>query len=194
MWRFHVITGVLAVVVGVGLVAGCEQEAARSADAGDGDAAAVVTTATVELVADAQAALDQILVSYLAVGERLAADEFEGVVAELATLHDAAHDLGGSDAPGIADAAHAVASPVHHVPEDLDEARELFAALSEAVIALTELAPPSDAAAPTLYRGQCPMVEADWLQTEERVVNPYMGKSMLRCGTVEPAAGTVERG
>jgi hypothetical protein len=29
------------------------------------------------------------------------------------------------------------------------------------------------------------MVKANWLQTEKTVVNPYMGKSMLTCGTLK---------
>lgn len=43
----------------------------------------------------------------------------------------------------------------------------------------------------TLYKVHCPMAfnhqGADWLSTENEVKNPYYGKDMLECGTVEEA-------
>lgn len=143
----------------------------------------------VELDAESQAALDRIMTAYLGVSQRLADDEMEEVLTQLDELHDAAHALMRSDAPGVEARARAVAEPVHQIPADLEEARELFKSLSAAMVDLTSLAAPSDEAAPTLYRAHCPMVEGDWLQTEQELVNPYMGQDMLRCGTLE---GTVK--
>lgn len=141
--------------------------------------------AQAELDAKAHAALDQIVTSYLTVQQRLAADEIEGVADKLMELHDAAHALMRSQTPGVREKARAVAETVHDMPESLDEARKVFKALSAATLELVKLAPPSDAAAPSLYAAHCPMAEASWLQSGQQLVNPYMGPGMLRCGTVE---------
>ena len=69
--------------------------------------------------------------------------------------------------------------------KDLAAQRGLLKSISAEVIALLRAAPPSGM---NLRVFQCPMVQAEWLQEEEGVVNPYMGTEMLRCG--EPV-GTV---
>lgn len=140
--------------------------------------------AQVELDARAQAALDQIVTSYLTVQQRLAADEIEGVADKLMELHDAAHALMRSPAPGVREKARAVAETVHDMPESLDEARQVFKALSAMTLELVKVASPSDAAAPSLYAAHCPMAEAGWLQSGQQLANPYMGSGMLRCGTL----------
>lgn len=58
--------------------------------------------------------------------------------------------------------------------------RKKFEALSAAMIAFAEKAAP----AKKLYVIHCPMKKADWLQTDEKVRNPYLGKSMPDCGQV----------
>src|SRR3954471_5180967 len=35
------------------------------------------------------------------------------------------------------------------------------------------------------YRVNCPMVKKDWVQTSEKISNPYAGKEMLTCGVVK---------
>jgi hypothetical protein len=35
---------------------------------------------------------------------------------------------------------------------------------------------------PGLFVMTCPMARADWVQTDKKVRNPYMGKVMLECG------------
>ena len=32
-------------------------------------------------------------------------------------------------------------------------------------------------------KAYCPMADADWIQTDNVLANPYFGASMLRCGT-----------
>ncbi|MDQ6861893.1 MAG: hypothetical protein M3032_12150 [Verrucomicrobiota bacterium] len=35
------------------------------------------------------------------------------------------------------------------------------------------------------YRVNCPMVKKDWVQTSEKISNPYAGREMLTCGVVK---------
>ncbi|KQS92374.1 DUF3347 domain-containing protein [Chryseobacterium sp. Leaf394] len=36
-----------------------------------------------------------------------------------------------------------------------------------------------------VYVQYCPMVQAGWLSSESKIINPYYGSSMLNCGTVQ---------
>ncbi len=71
----------------------------------------------------------------------------------------------------------------------LAEQRKLFTPLSEAVIAMAEVCPPSKAVVEKLYVMFCPMKKARWLQTTGEVANPYYTTEMKQCGEVK---GTVE--
>lgn len=68
-------------------------------------------------------------------------------------------------------------------PTSLDAARSRFSSLSEAVVSIVA----SDARlAKERHVYECPMVSGafnKWLQTGERLENPYMGKKMLTCGS-----------
>ena len=35
------------------------------------------------------------------------------------------------------------------------------------------------------YRVNCPMLKKDWVQTSEKISNPYAGREMLTCGVVK---------
>jgi hypothetical protein len=66
--------------------------------------------------------------------------------------------------------------------DDLSEARGAFGEVSRAIVSLLS-------AAPSLQEGlhvyECPMAEGykKWVQHEEGVSNPYMGREMPKCGT-----------
>lgn len=64
--------------------------------------------------------------------------------------------------------------------------RKLFQRVSEVMISMTKTFRPVDN---TLYIQHCPMADndkgADWLSTEEEVMNPYFGATMLKCGWVK---------
>ena len=66
--------------------------------------------------------------------------------------------------------------------KDLKVAREAFKPLSASLV---KYLADHKAGKGTYHEGYCPMVKANWLQTEKSVVNPYMGKSMLTCGTLK---------
>lgn len=130
--------------------------------------------------------VDVTVKSYLAVQTLLAADTTDGVAAELKKLHDAAAGLAAQAADEKVKAeATAVAKASETAPKDLKEARAAFKPLSGAVIRLTQLVAPTADAASALYEATCPMAKAEWLQSSEEVVNPYMGKEMLDCGTLK---------
>ncbi|RUO31097.1 efflux RND transporter periplasmic adaptor subunit [Aliidiomarina soli] len=73
------------------------------------------------------------------------------------------------------------AGHAHHV-DSLDRARELFQLHSQAMIALAR----ADYLEVNAYLMFCPMAfdnqGAYWLQPDNRLLNPYFGGSMLRCG------------
>ena len=62
--------------------------------------------------------------------------------------------------------------------DSLEKAREHFKAISEECIKMM-------AGVEGQYVFTCPMVKADWLQTDSKQVsNPYMGKKMPTCGDI----------
>lgn len=69
---------------------------------------------------------------------------------------------------------------------DLSEQREHLEPLSEATFALTKAFGATDQ---KLYYQHCPMALNDkgayWISTEQKIMNPYFGESMLNCGTNE---------
>ena len=66
--------------------------------------------------------------------------------------------------------------------KDLKAAREAFKPLSAS---LTKYLADNKAGKGVYHEGYCPMVKSSWLQKETEVRNPYMGKSMLTCGTLK---------
>jgi multidrug efflux pump subunit AcrA (membrane-fusion protein) len=74
---------------------------------------------------------------------------------------------------------------LHHL--DLDKARlEAFRPISHAVVTLATLVR-GEGVATTYHHMFCPMVKGgagDWLQPTSRLLNPYYGSEMLRCGEV----------
>jgi len=72
--------------------------------------------------------------------------------------------------------------------KDLSAQRGVLKALSTAMVALLRAQP----AGRLLYVAHCPMVNADWIQDSDTILNPYMGREMPKCGmvteTVKPTA------
>lgn len=70
--------------------------------------------------------------------------------------------------------------------KDLETQRKQFDFLSQALIHAVKV---FGAASDTLYIQHCPMAfddnGADWLSAEDKVLNPYFGEAMLRCGIIE---------
>jgi multidrug efflux pump subunit AcrA (membrane-fusion protein) len=151
------------------------------------------------LPAEAQKSVDRLTRAYLSLHALLTQDRAAGGEAELKTIRQAALELAESPNPAVRGRAEEVARAAVRQPEDLAKLRAAFKSLSEAVIALIRLAPPTRAVAPILREVFCPMAKASWLQTAEKVQNPYYGKgsNMSDCGEVkgviEPRPAKIDR-
>lgn len=66
--------------------------------------------------------------------------------------------------------------------DDIKKQREVFASLSDNMIALAKGIKMSDK---EVYIDYCPMKKASWLSAEKAIKNPYYGNSMLTCGCVK---------
>ncbi len=74
---------------------------------------------------------------------------------------------------------------------DLNGAREAFKTLSQSLIGYVSKNP---ALAGTYRQIHCSMANADWLQKESTVNNPYLGKAMSRCGEFVKSSSNEESG
>ncbi len=105
----------------------------------------------------------------------LAQDSLQDVAKEAQAIAKAVNDDATTTFPkNVAQQAGAAARAA-----DLRGAREAFKPLSQSLIAYVSKHP---ALAGTYRQVHCPMANADWLQKEPTVNNPYMGKEMLHCG------------
>ena len=86
----------------------------------------------------------------------------------------------------------------HSQAADLDQLRERFEPISEALLRVVDAFGHTRNAA--LHRAFCPMAfdnkGAAWLQAGEKIANPYFGHKMLRCGEIQrefPPVGSALR-
>jgi hypothetical protein len=100
----------------------------------------------------------QFLTRYEKVRDALAADD-------LSAAKTAANDFGDEGA--------ALAKS-----NSLKEARVAFEKLSDKAKQLA-------AGQSGYYIVNCPMLKKDWVQTSEKIANPYYGKQMLACGEIK---------
>ncbi len=134
-----------------------------------------------DISADAQQHIDAAVKAYLAIHQMLIADEWKDAGPHLAAIREAGQMLAKS---GVIppDLASKLAHAADIKAGDLEQFREAFAPLSDAMIALVDHAAPSAAAGP-VYEAYCPMVKHAWLQPTDGVRNPY-DTDMLKCGKV----------
>lgn len=116
----------------------------------------------------------ELLQSYVPISEALAADNLPQAKTAAAAL------LKQAEANGLTpmvEAARTIGSA-----DSIAAARAAFKTLSKEITPLAE-------GAKGFVVMNCPMAEADWVQTDNKVRNPYYGQSMLRCGAPKaPAA------
>lgn len=120
-------------------------------------------------------------------GTRTLLERYEKLRAALAAdnLRDAKFHAGQlaaeANKPETPAPAKALAAPAETLAGSarLDNARDAFKLLSAAAIPLA-------AGAGGFYVINCPMTpNGDWLQTNDKVANPYFGRTMLECGVVK---------
>ena len=114
----------------------------------------------------------EILASYVKVSAALAADDLAAAKTAAAAVAEHAGMSGQKDIAANADAVAKAGK--------IDAARTSFKALSTAV-------EPLAAGQKNYVVMNCPMANADWVQTGTAVKNPYYGKAMLNCGAQKKA-------
>jgi hypothetical protein len=140
--------------------------------------------------------IDAIVTAYLQISQTLGAPQTSDAPMDAAPLVAAAHQLHAewlgqsseSLAVNVAKAGEALKR------EPLNRQREMFKALSDAVITLVEQHPPSPAVGDMLYVMYCPMAPGHWMQTIDRVNNPFYATQMKQCGEMVGTVTTVRRG
>jgi hypothetical protein len=125
--------------------------------------------------------------NYARIQTALAQDSLKDVAKEAQAMAKTINDDSASTFPkNVAQKAGAVAKAT-----DLHGAREAFKPLSQSLIAFVSKNP---SLAGTYRQVHCPMANADWLQKEAVVNNPYMGKEMLHCGEFVKSSDTGKHG
>ena len=121
----------------------------------------------------------QFLAQYELVRAALAADDLgaakkaAAVVAAMPVIH---HENGVDAPPGYVQDARKFAGA-----DSLQAAREVFKSFSKRAVHVTENKP-------GYYVAHCPMVpndEGDWVQTNQQISNPYLGKAMPTYGAIK---------
>lgn len=146
-----------------------------------------VTSQEVRPIGDqAGQTLEQLFAAYFQIQKALAADQKPPAEAAR-TLHQAATQLSaGSMLPetSVNPVREIVAHSEHLHHLELAEARRTFRSVSQAVVTLSTLARGKDAQTEFTHFF-CPMVPGgggDWIQPDDRLLNPYFGRGMLHCG------------
>lgn len=122
---------------------------------------------------------------YIKIQTALASDSTKDVAANAAAMAKAIRsDTMKMLSPKVAQQAEALAKAA-----TLESEREAFKPLSQSLIEYLNANPASPSGYVEVF---CPMAKAGWLQTSPPVANPYMGKSMLRCGSIKPKTGLQE--
>lgn len=128
--------------------------------------------------------VDVVFTEYLRLQQALGAAQPPAEPLDVATLLSAAQKLASittGDLKRIPQNVAGAASAIQDKP--LEEQRELFKTLSEAVIAMAQTCPPSSGVG-DLYVMYCPMLKASWLQAGKQIANPYYATEMKQCGEV----------
>lgn len=120
-------------------------------------------------------AMKAIVGSYLDIQAKLAADKIDGIKPAAQAIATQASRMGAPGDP-IAKAAKAIGEAA-----DIKAARLAFGDLSDAVIAAGKADGWKDV--PEVKVAYCPMVKKSWVQKESEIRNPYLGSSMLTCGS-----------
>lgn len=128
----------------------------------------ISTTASAREASEQESAY---LAAYHEVHEQLAEDDLDGTKSAAKELQEKAK---AAKQDSIAKHAGELAAS-----DSLETARKHFKPISEESIKMAE-------GIDGQFVFHCPMAKADWLQTEkDEVVNPYMGKKMLKCGSMK---------
>lgn len=134
------------------------------------------------LSSEIQQRVDSVLTAYLAVADALLHDkDDDDGWARLSTTVQALHD----DAPpDLHELLHGLPKAVPAESADVAARRKALIPAGKLFAELFAAARPSKTFGASLFVMHCPMVEADWLQTDEQVKN-FFDLSMTSCGEVK---------
>jgi Protein of unknown function (DUF3347) len=115
-----------------------------------------------------------IVTAYLEIQSQLVAEKSDTIKAQAQAI--------AVQAAGMGEAGAAIASAATNVEKasDLKATRQAFGPLSEAVIAAAKKDGWTDVS--RLKLAYCPVVKQSWLQSQDTIQNPYVGKAMPGCG------------
>jgi hypothetical protein len=122
--------------------------------------------------------VDSMIDRAVAIQVSLSHDKMDGVSANATGIATGAESLG---TPGEKIVAGAMAL---QKAKKIDEAREAFGRMSEALVAYLEAQKQKPGNGVRV--AYCPMVRKPWLQKDGAIQNPYYGASMLTCGSFKP--------
>ncbi len=139
----------------------------------------------IELTAEARSSIDRALDAYDDIRSKLASDQVAAISGDAQRLGQTARAASKSASPSLRptlESLSAAAADLQRADQDDPGAvRKAFGKVSRDVIALVG----ADA---TLSEGwrvyECSMTEGygKWIQTTDKIANPYMGSRMLECG------------
>ena len=129
------------------------------------------------LAAKAPEPAKSVLDNYEKIRQALVQDSLKGVADHAQAIAKAVREDQSKTIPAkIADDADKLAKA-----QDLKMARDDFKPLSADLVAYLE----QNKTGSGYHEMYCPMAKANWIQKSKKVDNPYMGKSMPRCGEMK---------
>lgn len=137
--------------------------------------------APLDLPAELQQQADALLAANVRVSAAFAADKHDAEAWSAMTT--AATALATAADVELQHRAGELAAQLQRATGDVPALRLAYKQISIAAVRVFELARPRGAAGTSLYVHHCPMVEADWVQLDDKTQNPY-DTSMLQCGEV----------
>jgi hypothetical protein len=129
----------------------------------------------------AQEQIDRLVTAYLRIHKELSAEKPGSIKEPLDAMTQSAGAL--AEDKRFKPLADRIAATAAEKLSTVEQTRQMFRGLSQAMIELVQAAPPSRKVAVAVYRFHCPMVNADWLQADRNTANPY-DASMSTCGSV----------
>lgn len=137
------------------------------------------------LTATTRASIDEAISSYDGIREALAGDR-DDVKSQALALASAAKTASASAPESLGPSLDDLAASAQRLGaldrQDLAQARKLFGDVSRALIAVLSAEPSLQ---PGRHVYECPMAKGykKWVQLDDAISNPYMGREMPKCGS-----------
>jgi Cu(I)/Ag(I) efflux system membrane fusion protein len=146
--------------------------------------AATTAAPSVETKGDISAALRSVLDDYEGIRKGLAADETKGVAEAAKKIAAGASGAETSASDALKPKLGALAKAATALADEKGDIEAVRLAFGELSKALVDVLTTDDALRKDLHLFECPMAKGykKWVQPNDKLENPYMGKKMLTCG------------